>query len=135
MQLGISALFALFAATAAVSASPVAKRDVWSPPITSPDAYTVWKTDEKYYVTWDNSYPPEVITRGNQINLMNFNQYLFGDEGYNVVIKSEDTFNLLDGYAEIVVPSDIPTDDQYFITLFGDSGNRSPKFRIENAYY
>ncbi|KAL0060631.1 hypothetical protein AAF712_012574 [Marasmius tenuissimus] len=129
MQLGLSALLALFAATATVSASPLAKRDIWSPPITSPDATTVWEAGQVVQVTWDTANPPEVFPDGGQITLKNFNTALFDDTVFNVVVK--EGFSLTDGSAEITVPSNIPTDDQYFITLFGDSGNTSPNFRIE----
>ncbi|KAK1228167.1 hypothetical protein PQX77_008800 [Marasmius sp. AFHP31] len=130
MQLGLSALLALFAATATVSASPLEKRDIWSPPITSPDATTVWEAGQVVQVTWDTANPPEVFPDGGQITLKNFNTALFGGAVFNVVVKEQGTFSLTDGKAEITVP-DVPTDDQYFLTLFGDSGNISPNFRIE----
>ena len=52
MQLGLSAILAFFVVTAGTGASPTSKRDVFSPPITCPNADTVWQTGEQYEVTW-----------------------------------------------------------------------------------
>ncbi|KAL0060630.1 hypothetical protein AAF712_012573 [Marasmius tenuissimus] len=134
MQLKVSSILTVIAAVTVplVGATPT-KRDVWSPRIISPDASTVWRTGGKYNVTWDTSNPPERITPGNEITLMNLNQEIFGSCDscwYNEVIRPLDTFSLLDGFAEVIVPFSIPADDQYFVTLFGSSDNRSPHFRI-----
>ena len=37
---------------AVVSAAPMAKRQVFAPPILYPEAGTVWKIGETYNVTW-----------------------------------------------------------------------------------
>ncbi|KAL0574376.1 hypothetical protein V5O48_007577 [Marasmius crinis-equi] len=120
MQLKLS-LLSLLVTAASVSAAPsqspsVTKRDVWSPPIISPDASTVWVTGGTFNVTWDNSNPPQRITPGNAIVLMNFNEAVFGSDGYTETIRALDSFSLLDGFAEVTVPAGIPADDQYFIT-------------------
>ncbi|KAK1228166.1 hypothetical protein PQX77_008799 [Marasmius sp. AFHP31] len=131
MQLKVFSILAVIAAPLVGASST--KRDVWSPRIISPDASTVWRTGGKYNVTWDTSNPPQRITPGNMITLMNLNPEVVGTCDacrFEEVIRPLDSFSLLDGFAEVIVPSSTPADDQYFVTLFGSSDNRSPHFRI-----
>jgi len=51
----IYALFALFGSTYAI---PVTSRDVFDPPVTNPNADTVWTVGSTQTVTWDTSSLP-----------------------------------------------------------------------------
>ncbi|ESK87099.1 hypothetical protein Moror_11906 [Moniliophthora roreri MCA 2997] len=127
----------LFAAALAVcaAASPHERRGVWNPPITSPDAKTVWCVGKKVKVTWHvfvipdhanfpkNSDTPAIILhKVSDPNLCKF--FLF--------ICSESTFKLEKGTVDITVP-DVKDGKDYTITLFGDSGNKSPNFTIQHC--
>ncbi|KAK1228170.1 hypothetical protein PQX77_008803 [Marasmius sp. AFHP31] len=124
-----TAIFVAIAATI-VNASPIAKRaafDVWSPRIISPDADTVWAAGSTVTVTWDTSDAPGSISNGAAITLNKADR--IASEGF---LKEFNSFDLRDGSAEVVVPN-VPAGDDYSITLFGDSGNSSPHFKITQA--
>ncbi|TEB30565.1 hypothetical protein FA13DRAFT_1792164 [Coprinellus micaceus] len=40
-------------------------------------------------------------------------------------------FSLADGEVEVEIPADVESGENYFIVLFGDSGNVSPNFTID----
>ncbi|THV03951.1 hypothetical protein K435DRAFT_774605 [Dendrothele bispora CBS 962.96] len=125
----LTAFFATIAAIVSVNAIAV-PRDVWVPRIISPDSTTVWTMGQTVNVTWDNSNPPAVITKGSAVAL---NKADIPIPKYNQPggFLAED-FDLLTGFVEVTVPTDLESADDYSITLFGDSGNRSPMFTITN---
>ncbi|KAK0214844.1 hypothetical protein IW262DRAFT_246737 [Armillaria fumosa] len=95
-------------------------RDVYSPPITSPNANTVWTVNTIQTVTWDASNPPVNISNAASIWLRRDNlSFLELAEG----------FDLRSGQQDVTVP-DVEEADDYIIVLFGDSGNFSPEFTI-----
>ncbi|KAK1224202.1 hypothetical protein PQX77_012902 [Marasmius sp. AFHP31] len=119
--------FTIFAATLAIlaslsNASPIGQRDVYVPPIISPDTYTEWVVGTVVNVTWDNSNPPASISNGASVQLNKANPS-------SIVGTLVRDFDLRAGWVEVTVPNVEPADD-YIITLFGDSGNRSPPFSI-----
>ncbi|KAI0766378.1 hypothetical protein BD413DRAFT_152317 [Trametes elegans] len=107
-----SFLFTLFAF---VSALPLALRDVFVPPVTSPAEGDIWKIGENYTVTWDTSSAPVNIT--NKGGLLDIE---------NPLAKG---FDILQGEVNVTVP-DVEPGDDYTVVLFGDSGNNSPQFTI-----
>ncbi|KAK7455108.1 hypothetical protein VKT23_010979 [Stygiomarasmius scandens] len=126
----------LFASTLALAASisgslalavPVKARDVFVPHIISPNSDTVWVVGKKVYVTWDTSNAPEVITKGSAVAL-NKGDVPIDKYNHPGGYLAED-FDLRAGYVEVTVP-EVESGDDYSITLFGDSGNRSDMFTI-----
>ncbi|KAJ8092642.1 hypothetical protein AAF712_005839 [Marasmius tenuissimus] len=116
-------LAAALATLASLSnASPIGQRDVYVPPIISPDAYTEWVVGTVVNVTWDNSNPPTMIGNRASVQLNKANPS-------SIVGTLVRDFDLRTGWVEVTVPNVEPAED-YIITLFGDSGNRSPPFSI-----
>ncbi|KAK7455093.1 hypothetical protein VKT23_004676 [Stygiomarasmius scandens] len=123
----------LLASTLALAASIsgslalVVPRDVFVPRIISPNSSTVWVVGSRVNVTWDTSNAPEVITKGSAVALNKGDIPIdkFNHPGGFLA----EGFDLLDGFVEITVP-EVESGDDYSITLFGDSGNRSDMFTI-----
>jgi hypothetical protein len=133
-------LFFALGASAAPRAEPmqvavqqITRRDVWAPPITEPSAGTIWQTDTDVTVTWDTSGEPQDVTNPTGTILLGF--YLAngtGGENLDVDHPLASGFPLTDGQVTFEVPSTIEPGNNYIIALFGDSGNVSPQFTIEN---
>ncbi|KIY62436.1 hypothetical protein CYLTODRAFT_426911 [Cylindrobasidium torrendii FP15055 ss-10] len=108
-----------------VSAAPLnTPRDVWTPTITSPTAETVWTVGQTVEVTWSTADAPENVSNGGRVVL-----------GKNNLLTSNvlvDSFVLkdADGSITVTVP-EVEAGDDYFIVLFGDSGNWSDNFTIQ----
>ncbi|KAI4522809.1 hypothetical protein K523DRAFT_280243, partial [Schizophyllum commune Tattone D] len=125
--------FALFSsvvlsALAAVSAVPINAADgnslvVWSPKITSPTADTTWTAGQQYNVTWSTDDAPEDISNGGSV-VLGQKETLLNDQ------KLADGVDLRAGFVTVTAP-DVKT-GKYFVDLFGDSGNWSPEFKIDN---
>ncbi|KAK1231740.1 hypothetical protein PQX77_005123, partial [Marasmius sp. AFHP31] len=105
--------FTIFAVTLATlaslsNASPIGQRDVYVPPIISPDAYTEWVVGTVVNVTWDNSNPPASISNGASVQLNKANPS-------SIVGTLVRDFDLRAGWVEVTVPNVEPADD-YIIT-------------------
>ncbi|KAK0188603.1 hypothetical protein F5146DRAFT_1055934 [Armillaria mellea] len=112
----------LYALVASVIATPIhIARDVYDPPITSPNANTVWTVNTTQTVTWDTSNPPAQIT--NPIGSIRLRK----DGATFLTLASG--FDILLGEFEVTVP-DVAESSEYIIVLMGDSGNFSPEFTI-----
>ncbi|KAK0202495.1 hypothetical protein DFS33DRAFT_1340573 [Desarmillaria ectypa] len=112
----------LSALVASAFATPILiPRDVYVPPITSPDASTVWTVNTTQTVTWDVSDPPVSIT--NRLGSIRLRK---DDRTLPLVLANG--FDILLGEIEVAVPWVVEGD--YSIVLFGDSGNWSPNFTI-----
>ncbi|KAI9060463.1 hypothetical protein FKP32DRAFT_1632356 [Trametes sanguinea] len=100
------------------------KRAVFTPPVTYPHAGTVWFKGQTHNVTWDTSDAPANITDrfGSRIQLRK------GDTTTPLILQQN--FDILLGRIEVVVPWVLP-DTDYSLVLFGDSGNFSPEFSIQ----
>ncbi|KAF5315420.1 hypothetical protein D9619_007420 [Psilocybe cf. subviscida] len=122
-----TAVVALLAA--GIEASPLGRRDVITPKITSPTKDSVWPVGSTQTVTWDTSDFPPVSQITNIIGKV----ILGFDENDSLNLDFEhplaSNFNLTDGSVKLTVPDVQPRDD-YLIVLFGDSGNTSPSFSI-----
>ncbi|KAF8236239.1 hypothetical protein L208DRAFT_1357668 [Tricholoma matsutake] len=101
--------------------APRATLDVWAPTILEPDASTIWQIGKCENVTWDTSNAPVNISNGSGVLLSDVNRKK------SWVLASD--FDLRAGSVKVEVPSVTPGD--YFVTLFGDSGDTSPPFSIQ----
>ncbi|KAF8966073.1 hypothetical protein BDZ97DRAFT_1809424 [Flammula alnicola] len=113
-------------ATQASCAALVAKSAliVWDPTIIKPDAHSVWVAGRQELVLWDTSNAPVNISNGAAIILNKMNGTLSVTQ-----VSLAEGFDLRSGHEVVTVPTDtIP--GIYTITLFGDSGNRSPDFKL-----
>ncbi|ESK95823.1 hypothetical protein Moror_12435 [Moniliophthora roreri MCA 2997] len=121
----VSLCFLLAVVFVLVTSAPLAKRDVFVPPVLYPHAETVWRVGDLHNVTWDTSNPPAQITNQNgSIVLAKNGRLLLNNPGY--LAKG---FPILNGRQEIQVPNVEPGDD-YTIVVFGDSGNHGERFTI-----
>ncbi|KAL0571365.1 hypothetical protein V5O48_010603 [Marasmius crinis-equi] len=109
-----------------VSAATILPRVRWNPPILSPNETTVWRIGDLVNVTWDLSEIPQDLTEFTGTIQLNNEKGPLADIGF-----LSEGFDLRVGFAEVDVPwYDVPPGKNYSITLFGDSGNRSPQFEI-----
>ncbi|CDO72610.1 hypothetical protein BN946_scf184985.g29 [Trametes cinnabarina] len=107
----------------AIPVSGLEKRDVYTPPVTYPHAGTVWYKGQRHNVTWDTANHPVNIT--NKLGRIWLRK---GDITTPVILG--ENFDILLGRIEVTVPWVIP-DTDYSLVLFGDSGNFSPQFSIQ----
>ncbi|PPQ66210.1 hypothetical protein CVT26_011069 [Gymnopilus dilepis] len=117
-----SLIYTLFFFLFAVQASPLAlearnKLDVFVPRIIKPDSNTVWTIGQEATVVWDTSDAPATISNGASVVLNDF----------GVVAKG---FDLKAGNVSFIVP--VVATGPHFITLFGDSGDYSPVFTVQD---
>ncbi|OSC98778.1 hypothetical protein PYCCODRAFT_1396376 [Trametes coccinea BRFM310] len=99
------------------------KRAVFTPPVTYPHAGTVWFKGQTHNVTWDTSDAPVNIT--NKLGRILLRK---GDTITPLILQ--ENFDILLGRIEVTVPWVLP-DTDYSLVLFGDSGNFSPEFSIQ----
>ncbi|KAG6872607.1 hypothetical protein C0995_008352 [Termitomyces sp. Mi166 len=102
-----------------------AASDIFSPPIISPNASTIWIVGNVEIVTWNTSSAP--------VNISNRASVVLRPAGQltpDFVLATD--FNLRSGSVNVTVPDTVAPGD-YDITLFGDSGNVSPTFEIVAA--
>ncbi|KAI9058487.1 hypothetical protein FKP32DRAFT_1669315 [Trametes sanguinea] len=135
----LTAVFAVFAAAAtAVSAAPAAvfskpKTDiVFRPHITSPQAGDVWPVGSTQTVTWDTSDIPEEARNQTGLILLGYLEGDDTDEHLGVNDPLAYNFPITAGSAQVTVP-EVQSRNDYVVVLFGDSGNTSPKFTIQNS--
>jgi hypothetical protein len=116
----------LLALAASALAAPVEleTRDVWDPKVLYPNSHTVWHAGETHTVVWNTTNPPKLVSNGAAIYLRQTNKF-YGDS------PLAEGFDLHSGRQTITLPKNLTTGSDYRIVLFGDSGNWSPKFKIE----
>ncbi|GLB45468.1 putative ser-Thr-rich glycosyl-phosphatidyl-inositol-anchored membrane family protein [Lyophyllum shimeji] len=131
----ITVLFAFLLAVTTITshASPVAEQSllVWNPRILSPKANMLWLAGSKHTVTWDTTNIPREKIGSTGLILLGYD----GTESENLDIEHPlaTGFRIDRGSTTVVVPRNLTARDDYFIVLFGDSGNTSPKFKIRKA--
>lgn len=103
-------------------------REVYSPPVTSPDASTIWDIGSIEQVTWDTSSIPKAITNSKGKLVLGYVNN-GTDEHLDLDHPLAEGFEITQGFVQVVVPNVKPAND-YIVVLFGDSGNRSPAFTI-----
>jgi len=105
-------------------------RDVWNPRILAPKSSTIWKAGSSVVVKWDTSNPPKSITNREGKIVLGYMQDDNNSEHLFLDKPLATGFDIMQGSQKVTVP-DMPPSDNYFLVLFGDSGNRSPgKFTI-----
>ncbi|KAH9992025.1 hypothetical protein BJV77DRAFT_1004014 [Russula vinacea] len=121
------------AAPVVLSNAQLSGRGVWAPPITNPQAGTVWNSGEDVTVTWDTSTRPGQVSNPVGSVVLGFIQP-DGSGGENLDIDNPlaQGFQLDDGQVTFTVPS-VPTKNNYIVALIGDSGNISPQFTINGS--
>ncbi|KAJ7245023.1 hypothetical protein B0H12DRAFT_795021 [Mycena haematopus] len=115
-RLTILCLFLFFSA---ILAAPLDSRTAYAPPITSPNAQSVWKVGEVETVTWNATGIPAGVTGQVQLGYLDPNS-----EGEHLSTILATGFNLTDEQVNITVPS-VVTRTSYVIVLFGDSAPNS----------
>ncbi|KAF9552743.1 hypothetical protein CPC08DRAFT_698334 [Agrocybe pediades] len=120
----VASVVAAIAIGQASAAALVAKSslDVFVPRIISPNAATVWTVGQQEVVTWDASDAPASISNFAAVVL---------DRNFTAPLAAG--FDLRAGNVTVVVPNNVVPGSNHVITLFGDSGNISPKFTIVAA--
>ncbi|EIM81626.1 uncharacterized protein STEHIDRAFT_22683, partial [Stereum hirsutum FP-91666 SS1] len=103
------------------------KRIVVDPPITSPDASTVWTVGSSVTVTWNTSVIPPEAQNSTGTLVLGFQTS--DSENLQLDDPLAKGFLLTDGSVQITVP-DVTEKSNYIVVLFGDSGNASPEFTI-----
>jgi hypothetical protein len=122
-----SATVTVLSFVALVSAAPVAQlstRDVFIPPVLTPNSKTVWKVGAIETVTWDISKAPKSITNSEA------RVVLVTDGHMDLDNPLAEGVNVLDGQVNITVPQ-VSAGKNYQILVFGDSGNKGEFFTIE----
>jgi len=119
--------FSLLSFFAFVTAFPVnVVRDVFVPPVITPNASTVWVVGQNYNVTWNTTDAPVNITN-------KYGMVVLAKDGVMIDLDQPlaSNFSILLGSIEVTCPN-VTAGDDYAIVLFGDSGNDSPTFTITN---
>lgn len=101
---------------------------VFNPTITSPTLGTVWEMGKRYYATWNTTnIPPE---KQNATGLVLLGHAGNGSENLDIQHPLATSFPLADGSVALLMPLNVEPRNDYFIVLFGDSGNTSPEFSL-----
>ncbi|RDB15283.1 hypothetical protein Hypma_004794 [Hypsizygus marmoreus] len=106
------------------------RRAVWNPKITSPTATTQWTVGSQVIVTWDLHNMPKQITNDRSMIVLGYSTPGKTNEHLDLKNPLASGFNVRQGQVTFTVPNVKPRND-YFIVLFGDSGNRSSAFPIK----
>ncbi|KAJ7643989.1 hypothetical protein FB45DRAFT_1020793 [Roridomyces roridus] len=109
---------------------PLSPRDVYAPPITSPDSSTRWTRGTQVQVTWSTANAPKSVS--NQKGKILLGHFESGSPGEHLDLDHPlaEGFDIMDGHHTVTVPQVSPG-SQYIVVLMGDSGNRSPEFTID----
>ncbi|KAG6906521.1 hypothetical protein DXG01_013486 [Tephrocybe rancida] len=129
MHMQINVLFAILSSSLLSFASGAAVEvrstlTVFSPHIISPDTTTTWVVGNVETVTWDPSDVP--------VDIPTLASVVLNSVATGPLETLSTGFDLRSGSVDVTVPAVTP--GEYTITLFGDSGNRSPAFEIVSAY-
>ncbi|KAI0258947.1 hypothetical protein BC834DRAFT_667990 [Gloeopeniophorella convolvens] len=124
-------LFTILAVALMSAAKPIqlVARDVYTPPVTYPHAGTVWKVGNYHNVTWDNSDPPQRVTNPIGQIILRKNNATIGNQ---IGITLASGFSIVSESRVVVQVPDVAPGSDYYINLFGDSGDTSPLFTITN---
>ncbi|KAF8968967.1 hypothetical protein BDZ97DRAFT_1797242 [Flammula alnicola] len=120
-------VFAVLAFVSLVSSAPVqlSARDVFVPPVLTPNVHSVWKVGSTQTVTWDLTDAPTQITNSKAKVILVTDGLLDLDN------PLADGVDVRAGQCQVTVPNVAPGDN-YQILVFGDSGNRGQFFTITN---
>ncbi|KAJ7600821.1 hypothetical protein C8J56DRAFT_768118, partial [Mycena floridula] len=104
---------------------------VWRPQILSPKANFSWVAGAKHNVTWKTSDIPNEKRQA-------VGEILLGHKGNsseNLDLKHPlaKGFPLSRGWVTCQLPANVVPRNDYFVILFGDSGNSSPIFTVSTG--
>ncbi|KAF5314865.1 hypothetical protein D9619_007407 [Psilocybe cf. subviscida] len=102
---------------------------VLSPPITSPKQADAWPMGSHQVVTWNTSSIPS--SHANMTGLLLLGYLEDGSEHLDIDNPLASSFPIGAGHVNVVMPKNVEVRDNYILVLFGDSGNKSPTFRIQ----
>ncbi|KJA24350.1 hypothetical protein HYPSUDRAFT_162093 [Hypholoma sublateritium FD-334 SS-4] len=101
---------------------------VFNPTITAPTKHMSWPKGSTQEIKWDTENIPAERTATTGVILLG---YMENDsENLDIDHPLATGFPLNDGKVTVKMPTDIDSTKDYFVVLFGDSGNKSPVFRI-----
>ncbi|KAF8817185.1 hypothetical protein BYT27DRAFT_7237633 [Phlegmacium glaucopus] len=101
---------------------------VFNPRIISPKASVAWPMGSRQIVRWETiGIPAKMI---NETGLILLGHMANGSENLNIEHPLASGFHISSGNTTVIMPSNIPARNDYFVVLFGDSGNKSPNFKI-----
>ncbi|KAJ2920536.1 hypothetical protein H1R20_g16559, partial [Candolleomyces eurysporus] len=138
----ITALLAAAASSSFCLAAPVPNTQdasqamvVVNPHITAPQQNEFWAKGSKHVVRWDTDKIPqgEHAAPLKGLVVLGYSTPDSDDEHLDLDHPLASGFSLSDGSVEVEIPSDAASRKDYFIVLFGDSGNVSPNFTIDEA--
>ncbi|KAF5315398.1 hypothetical protein D9619_007408 [Psilocybe cf. subviscida] len=109
----------------------LSNRSGFSPKITNPTNGTIWNTGSDVVVTWDLRNMPTKTSNAKGTLLLGYLEDGSDDEHLNIERPLASNFDLKNGYVTFRCPP-VDTRRDYITVLFGDSGNRSPRFSIVN---
>ncbi|KAF9046750.1 hypothetical protein BJ165DRAFT_1594087 [Panaeolus papilionaceus] len=121
----------LLATASLTSAAPInAPQEliVFSPPITYPTAAEAWRTGTQQTVKWNTAGLP--VQKNSNTGVLLLGHMANGSENLDVDHPLASGFPINTGSVQFTLPKNIPEGSDYFVVLFGDSGNKSPKFKI-----
>ncbi|KDR82380.1 hypothetical protein GALMADRAFT_134008 [Galerina marginata CBS 339.88] len=117
----------LATATVAIPITGPQELIIYNPPILSPKANSSWAVGSEQVVRWSisgqKSSAAGVILLGYSEN---------DSDHLDAEHPLATGFPITAGSIKIVLPKNTTSRNDYFIVLFGDSGNKSPKFRIHH---
>ncbi|KAN0091166.1 hypothetical protein V8E55_004732 [Tylopilus felleus] len=119
-------LCSLFSLVFALPVVSPLRRDVWVPPVISPDSNTVWTTGGTYTVSWNTSSQPSQVTNPLGRVYLRIN-------GLTQSTPLAEDFPLASGQVNVTVPANTTPSNEWEVVLFGDSGNFSPAFTINSS--
>jgi len=121
---------AILLATASI-ATPVNRPQelvVFNPHIISPKAAVSWPMGSRQTVRWEtNDIPAELV---NDTSVILLGHMANGSENLDIDHPLASGFPIISGSMTVTMPSNIQARNDYFVVLFGDSGNKSPMFKI-----
>ncbi|KAF9005423.1 hypothetical protein BDQ17DRAFT_1423919 [Cyathus striatus] len=101
---------------------------VFNPNITYPYSNVIWHRGSTYNVTWETDKIPTEAAENAGVVLLGHSGN--NSENLDIAHPLATDFFLRDGSVLVKAPEDIPGRKDYFVVLFGDSGNKSPEFEI-----
>jgi len=104
-------------------------RAIFNPKFTNPTNTTVWIVGSQVIATWDTSDIPDSIENPKGTLLLGYMTDGSENEHLDLHHKLASSFDLRDGFVKFKCPK-VEEGSNYIVVLFGDSGNRSPKFSI-----
>ncbi|KAF8904102.1 hypothetical protein CPB84DRAFT_1745932 [Gymnopilus junonius] len=104
---------------------------VFNPPVLSPHASSSWAAGSEQVVRWNTSgIPAQRLTTTGVILLGHMEN---NGENLDITHPLASGFRITAGSVKVILPKNITARNDYFIVLFGDSGNKSPNFKIHHA--